>query len=263
MKTAIVTGGTRGIGLGIAKSLARDGYNLVLGYHTNQEAAERTKDVIEKEFGVQVRCVGGDIALPETMEKLFEAIRTDFNNELTAFVHNAGLYVGVTTETTDIQPKPTDDFEATFDYYQKVYPRAFKRGLQLAQTCAGLRYVIAVSSPGCNCNQAPQTGYEMPGQAKASMEFLVRVHARLLAGKGITVNCIIPGLIKTEAWDGVIHKRGVPQEAIDALVKKSPAGRWAQPSEIGDVVAFLCSTRGQFITGVALPVDGGLHLTSP
>ena len=106
MKTAIVTGGTRGIGLGIARSLARDGYNLVLGYHTNQEAAQRTKDAIEKEFGVQVRCVGGDIALPETMEKLFEAIRTEFNNELTAFVHNAGLYVGVTTESTDIQPKP-------------------------------------------------------------------------------------------------------------------------------------------------------------
>jgi NAD(P)-dependent dehydrogenase (short-subunit alcohol dehydrogenase family) len=260
MKTAVITGGTRGIGLGIAQCMARDKYNLVLGYHANHEAAQHTKEAIEKEYGVQVHCISGDIALPETMEKLFEAVRTHYNNELTAFVHNAGLYVGITTEITDLQPKPNDDFEAIFDYYQKVYPRAFKRGLQLALTCTGLRHVIAVSSPGCNSNQTPYTSYEMPGQAKASMEFLVRVHARLLAKQGINVNCVIPGFIKTEAWDCIIQKRGTPSDIIEALVKNSPAGRWAQPSEIGEVVAFLCSSRGEFITGVALPIDGGLHL---
>ncbi len=260
MKTAIVTGGTRGIGLGIAKCMARDGYNLVLGYHTNQSAAQLAQETIEKEYGVKVVCCGGDIAIPETMEKLFAVIRTQFNNELTAFVHNAGLYLGVTVELTDLQPKLEDDFALIYDYYQKVYPRAFTRGIQLAQTCTGLRHIIAISSPGCNCNQVPHIGYEMPGQAKASMEFLVRLFARKLAKEKITVNCIIPGYIKTEAWDHIFEANKMPREVVETNVKNSPMARWAEPSEVGEIVAFLCSSRGEFITGVALPVDGGLHL---
>jgi NAD(P)-dependent dehydrogenase (short-subunit alcohol dehydrogenase family) len=260
MKTAIITGGTRGIGLGIAKCMARDGYNLVLGYHTNDNAAQLTQEMIEKEYGVKVICCSGDMALPDTMEKLFAAVRTHFNNEITAFIHNAGLYLGITTESTDLQPKSDDDFESIYDYYQKVYPRAFKRGIQLALTCTGLRYIIAISSPGCNCNQVPQIGYEMPGQAKASMEFLVRLYARKLAKEKITVNCVIPGYIKTEAWEKIFEKTKVPREVIETNVTNSPMARWAEPSEIGEVVAFLCSSRGEFITGVALPVDGGLHL---
>ncbi|CAF1193194.1 unnamed protein product [Rotaria sp. Silwood1] len=236
MKTAIITGGTRGIGLGISKCMARDGYNLILGYHTNHNAAERTQEIIEKEFGVKVICCSGDIALPKTMEKLFIALHSHFNNELTAFVHNAGLCVGITTESTDLQPKSDDDFESFYDYYQKVYPRAFKRGLELALKCKGLRHVIAISSPGCNINQCPRIDYEMPGQAKASMEFL------------------------TDAWENIFEKSKTPREIIEKDVQNSPMARWAEPSEIGEVVAFLCSSRGEFITGVALPVDGGLHL---
>ncbi|CAF1157674.1 unnamed protein product [Didymodactylos carnosus] len=260
MKTAIITGGTRGIGLGISQSMARDGYNLILGYHIDHVAAARAQETLQKEYGIKVVCCSGDIALPSTMDQLFGAVRTHFNNELTAFIHNAGLHVNVTTESTNLQPKPDDDFEATWDYYQKVYPQAFKRGLVLAQECIGLRHVVAISSPGCNCNQPPQIVYEMPGQAKASMEFLVRLHASILAKSAINVNCVIPGFVKTEAWDRLIDKTGPPRNAVEALVKNSPAQRWAEPSEIGDVVAFLCSSHGRFITGVALPVDGGLHL---
>lgn len=261
MKTAIVTGGTRGIGLGIARSLARDGYNLVLGYNSNHQAAEKTKDDLEKEFQVRVFCVPGDISLPETMQKLFDIIRDEFKNEITAFVHNAGLFVGVTTGVNENQPKMDDDFETIFEYYQKVYTRAFRRGLQMALKCNGLRYVVGMSSPGCNCNQAVPVVYEMPGQARASVEFLVRLHARILAKQGITVNCVIPGLIKTEAWNGVIEKMpGLNEQVLEGMVKASPPERWGEISEVGDVVAFLCSPAAKFVTGVALPIDGGLHL---
>lgn len=256
----MITGGTRGIGLGIAKCLARDGYHLVLGYHVNHTAAELARESIEKEYGVKVICCAGDIAFQENMEKLFNIVRTEFDNELTAFVHNAGLYIGITTEQTDLQPKADSDFELIYDYYQKVYPRAFVRGIQMAQTCKGLRYVIAILNPGCNCTQIPRVAYEMPGQAKASMEYLVRLYAVKLAKDKVTVNGIIPGFVKTEAWEHVFKKRGIPREAIEAHVEKTLVGRWGDPSEIGESVAFLCSTRGNFITGVALPVDGGLHL---
>lgn len=261
MKTAIVTGGTRGIGLGIARSLARDGYNLVLGYHANHEAAQKTKETLENEFKIKVSCCSGDIILPETMAKLFNVIENEFNNELTTFVHNAGLYVGVTTEATGLQPKFEDDFAAIFDYYQKVYPQAFKRGMEMALKCNGFRHAIAISSPGCNCNQSVQVGYEQPGQAKSSMEFLVRLYARRLANQGITVNCVIPGIIRTEAWDCVVRVKYGSKEFVDKLVENSASGRWGEPSEIGDIVAFLCSNRALFITGTAIPVDGGLHLS--
>ena len=263
MKVALITGGTRGIGLGIAKCMARDGYNLVLGYHANQAAAQLAQESIEKEFNVKVVCRGGDIALPETMEKLFEVVRTEFDNELTAFVHNAGLLVDVTVEKTDLQPAPDSDFELTYDYYQNVYPRAFIRGIHLGQKCKGLRYVVAISSPGCNCNQVPVIIYEMPGQAKASMEFLVRLYALKLAKDKVNVNCIIPGYVRTEAWEKMMEKKGIPQEVLEKAVERTPIGRWSEPSEIGESVAFLCSSRADFITGVALPVDGGLHLHDP
>lgn len=261
-KTALVTGGTRGIGFGIANSLARDGYNLVLGFNADEDRASASAAKLREDHGVEVACVGGDIAAPETMARLFEVVRERFDNELQTFVHSAGLYVGITTAMSERAPNPmAEDFEALWNYYQDVYPRAFKRGLLAALACEGLRHVVAISSPGCNANQPPQLNYEAPGQGKAAVEFLVRLNARALAGQGVNVNCIIPGFIKTEAWDNVIAKTPATREEIEGWMKSAtPAGRWAEPGEIGDAVAYLCSERGRFITGVALPVDGGLHL---
>lgn len=101
----------------------------------------------------------------------------------------------------------------------------------------------------------------MPGQAKAVVEFLVRYYAKTLAPRQITVNVVIPGFVKTEAWEFVASKwGGVDSDAMTDRIKNTPMQRWALPTEIGEVVAFLCSPKAAFITGVALPVDGGLHL---
>ena len=240
--------------------MARDGYNLVLGYSSNTAAADKTKAELEKAHGIKVVTVGGDIAAPESMQAIFDAVQTHFSNECTAFVHNAGLYLGMTTAATEHQPSADGDFDKVWDYYQKVYPQAFKRGLQMALKCTGLKHVITISSPGCNINYPPRVGYENPGQAKAAVEFLTRVHASALAGQGINVNCIIPGFTKTEAWDAVAKKMGKSSEEVMHFADKTPAQRWCDPTEIGDAAAFLCSDRGAFITGVILPVDGGLHL---
>ena len=261
MKNALVTGGTRGIGFGIASSLARDGYNLVLGYNSNEAAANEARAQLEKEHGVRVVCVAGDTAAKATMTKLFAAVKEHFNGELRAFVHNAGLYVGLTSAPSSESPGPASDFEAVWDYYQRVYPRAFRRGLDAALECEGLRHVVTISSPGCNINQPPQLTYEDPGQAKASVEFLVRLYARRLAEQNINVNVIIPGYTKTGAWEAVLEKTPMTREMLDARMKGStPSQQWAKPGEVGDVAAFLCSDQARLITGVALPVDGGLHL---
>ncbi|BDA48511.1 GT47 Hydroxynaphthalene reductase-like protein Arp2 [Coccomyxa sp. Obi] len=263
-KVALVTGGTRGIGFGISTVLASQGYSLVLGYNSNHDAAKEAKGELESKFGVRVIAVAGDISVPATLIALFQAVKDHFDGHLTAFIHNAGLYVGITTTSAEAPARLEPDepwVDRVYDYYQKVYPRAFRKGLELALQCKGLQHVIAISSPGCNCNQPAMPGYEEPGQAKASMEFLVRVFAKKLAKDGINVNCIIPGFIRTGAWENVFKgKDGMRSAVEERVLRDTPAQRWAEPIEIGEVAAFLCSDRASFLTGVAIPVDGGLHL---
>ena len=291
-KTAVVTGGTRGncraaqaspevdwlaicsiaylvadlstkaagIGLGIATCMARDGYSLVLGFNANVQAAAQAKQHLEEEYEVRVVVVGGDVAAPATMQELFKAVEEDFDNNCTAFVHNAGLNVEVTTESSKLSPAADAEFDHVWDYYQRMYPQAFKRGVMFAQNCKGLKHVLAISSPGCNATRPPRVRYESPGQAKAAVEFLVRTQASALASRGIHVNCVAPGLVRTEAWTRQSQKMGISGEQLEHFADGTPAQRWADPVEVGEAVAFLCSSKASFITGISMPVDGGLHL---
>ncbi|KAK9839221.1 hypothetical protein WJX81_002156 [Elliptochloris bilobata] len=259
---AIVTGGTRGIGLGIAECLARDGYDLVLGYNSNAQRAQQTKASIEEKHGVRVQVVAGDIAEPATINMLFgtarELVKTASADKLhVVYIHNAGLTALTAARLLGLPyGEPWDAH--LYEYFQKVYCHSFRRAINLGKATPGFSRVVAVSSVGCNACQNP-TGlyYEAPGHAKASLEYLVRVFAKLLAKDGITVNTIIPGPIETEAWDDLVKATGMD---LEKFIASTPAQRWASPTEVGEVVAFLCSPRAAFINGVALPIDGGLHL---
>ena len=271
---AIVTGGTRGIGGGVAHHLASAHYDLILGYNTNTEAAEETKKHLQEEHGVKVRLVQGDVALPETVNKLFACFEKEFSGQhLTALVHNAGLYVGLTTppasdeatkasaSTQRILGDGTFDDFSKFDYYQQVYPKCFVRLVE-----GGMKHmhaggsIVTVSSPGCNANQTPKLTYMLPGQAKASLEYLVRHYALLLAPKHITVNVVVPGFTRTGAWEKLSEGKG-GMVAMDKFMEgKCPMKKWMNGKDVGGVVKFLCSPDAAFVTGCCLPVDGGLHL---
>ena len=135
-KVAIITGGTRGIGLGIAEQLAATGYNLILGFNSNETAANETKKNLEAEYDIQVSTVKGDVAEAETVEKFFVCLENNFDGKLTALIHNAGLRLGLTTPPTSEQAKLAVDAQSKFleenelinlaryDYYQNVYPNA-------------------------------------------------------------------------------------------------------------------------------------------
>jgi len=275
-KLAIVTGGTRGIGFGISQKLARDGYNLIIGFNSNEEAAATAKATLESTYGVNVHSVKGDVAEESTIESLFNCVEDNFDGKLTAFVHSSGLYVGLTTSPESSQATQAAKLKAQFfgdgtftsfeqyDYYQNVYPKCFIRGVEQALEYMenGNGYVVAISSPGCNSNQTPKLQYALPGQAKATLEFLVRYYAKQLAPRQITVNAVIPGYVKTNAWEFIASKWGGldSDEMKNIIINNTPMQRWALPEEIGEVVTFLCSPKAAFITGAALPVDGGLHL---
>lgn len=275
-KCAIVTGGTRGIGLGIAQKLAQDGYNLIIGYNANEEAAKSAKESLETTYKIQVETVKGDVAETSTIEQFFQTLEEKFEGKLTAFVHSAGLYVGITTNSESESAKSAKKEQPQllgngsildldqYDYYQNVYPKCFLRCVEKAIHYIedGNGYIVAISSPGCNATQTPKLAYAMPGQAKTGVEFLVRYYAKTLASRQITVNVIIPGFVRTEAWERVTAKiGGIDSDRIKSRISETPMQRWATPTEIGEVAAFLCSPKAAFITGVALPVDGGLHLT--
>ncbi|MEM8779728.1 MAG: SDR family oxidoreductase [Cyanobacteria bacterium P01_G01_bin.49] len=274
-KVAIVTGGTRGIGFGISEKLAADDYNLILGFNSNEAAANAAKKSLESNYRIKVYTVKGDVSQSETVDKLFACLEHNFNGKLTALIHNAGLYLGLTTPPTSEEAELAAGHQrqllgdgnltslAQYDYYQNVYPKCFIRCLEKAVTYMenGNGYIVATSSPGCNISQTPKLSYIMPGTGKTVVEFLTRYYAKILAPRQITVNVIVPGFTKTEAWNSVTSKAGgVDGEIMAQRIKSTPMQRWCSPAEIGQVVAFLCSPKAAFITGVALPIDGGLHL---
>ena len=103
----------------------------------------------------------------------------------------------------------------------------------------------------------------MPGSGKCLMEYSMRIYALQAATRNINCNVIVPGVTRTEAWTKLAQKRGLTDEheMMDGMVNKIvPMKKSLAPRDIGNVVAFLCSDAGRFITGTVLPVDGGMHL---
>ncbi|XP_077991011.1 enoyl-[acyl-carrier-protein] reductase [NADPH] FabL-like [Glandiceps talaboti] len=265
-KVAIVTGGTRGIGFGIAKTLARDGYDLVLGFNANEERAKESQSHLEEKFGAKVVTVKGDVGEEDTVTRLFEAVEERFNGILHVLVHNAGLFVDInrtsTTPTSESAQLAAGENGngligsfAQMDYYQRVYPkclvRCVEKGLPYMEK-AGEGHIVTISSPGCNATQPPRLMYLNPGQAKTVVEYLTRYYALQLAPSRINVNCLIPGFTKTEVWGNM---------ALEMLAGKySPMGEVITPEDIGEAAAFLCKPSSRFITGQIISVDGALSL---
>lgn len=194
-------------------------------------------------------------------------------------VHNAGQYVGITSDNADGLTAGMLSFGdgsmlsadggstnlATMRYYQRLYGDAYidlmERGLRRMGTSGGS--LIGISSPGCSTQYNANLGYDMPGSGKCVMEYAMRLFALRCAGRSVNCNVVIPGVTVTDAWGRLAATRGASKDdLIEGIAGRlSPMGSMT-PRQLGDAVAFLCSPRGRLITGVSLPVDGGVHLKS-
>ena len=224
--------------------------------------------------------VGGDLSKPETRDRIFACFDEKFPNRiLGAAIHNAGQYVGVTSSNADGLDASSlafgdnrilgEDGKPNFEhmhFYQALYGDAYidlcERSLARMTADHG-GSLIGISSPGCNLSYGVNKGYSLPGSGKCVMEYSCRIIAMTAAEKDVNCNVIVPGVTLSDAWGKVAEKRGLEssEQITDKIVQsRVPMKRPLDVRGIGDVAAFLCSDKGRYVTGVSLPVDGGLHL---
>ena len=235
--SALVTGGSRGIGAAIARSLANEGWPVGINYRSDSDAAEA---VVEEITGAGGRAVAlqGDIAEPETADKLFKALEDEFGPVL-ILVNNAGVRAdGLSPQIDD------DDWHKVIDTNLSAAFRLTRRALRPMLKARYGRVVNIASIVGQRAN---------PGQAnyaasKAGLVAMTKTVAAEVARRGVTVNAVAPGLIETDMTEGIGEN----------LLEHVPARRPGTPDEVAECVRFLASDGAAYVTGVCLTVDGGL-----
>lgn len=236
---AIVTGGTRGIGLEISKALIADGFQVAAIYHGNETAAKAMK----AETGAEVfKC---DVANFEECQKMVEKI-TKKMGAITVLVNNAGI-----TKDGMLHKMSAEDWHSVIET-NLTSCFSMCRAVMVGMRDAGYGRVINISSINGQKGQMGQANYSA---AKAGMLGFTKALALESARKGITVNAVCPGYIKTEMTEAM------DSAVLESIVRQIPAGRMGKPGEIAAVVSFLASDKAAFINGATLAVNGGQYMS--
>lgn len=241
-KTALVTGGSRGIGKAISLSLAERGANVVIAFLRKGAAAAETCAEIEGHGvkAVSVRCNVGDAGSVDT---LFDHVNEVFGS-LDIFISNAATGV--------IRPVPELDEKAwawTMDANARALLLGARRAAPLMSEGGS---IVALSSLG---SSRVLPGYAVVGASKAAIECLVRYLAVELAPK-VRVNTVSPGVVDTDA----LTHFPMRAEMLETASSQTPLGRLVQPSDVAQLVDFLTSDEASMITGQNLTIDGGASI---
>ncbi len=241
MKTAVVTGASRGIGAACAVALAKSGYNVILGYKVNKERAEQLAEVLVSGYGIAAIAVQADVSDSAQADILIETAYRNFGR-VDVLVNNAGIaQFKLFTEITDeewsnmIGTNLTGVFNCS---------RAAAK-IMINQKSGS---IVNISSMWGQVGASCEVHYSA---SKAGVIGLTQALAKELAPSGVRVNCVCPGVIKTDMLSEI------DEETIDALIEETPIGKIGTPKNIADSVAFLSSDRAEFITGQVLGVNGG------
>jgi len=245
-KVAIVTGGNGGIGLGIARGLAAAGSKIVIAARNQAKTAE-TKRRIEEEFGGQVMEIQVDVRQEQQIQAMVEQVVDKFRR-IDILVNNAG---------TNIRKIPHEYSAAEWDEILEVNLRsAFlcSKAIYPAMKRAGGGKIINIGSMTSILGGAKLAPY---GASKGGIVQLTRSLAVAWAPDNIQVNAILPGWINT---DLTVQARKDMPGLEERVVARTPAGRWGEPDDLKGVAVFLASRASDFVTGTALPVDGGFSI---
>ena len=242
-KTAVVTGGSRGIGLAIATKLAQGGANIAILYVGDESEGIKAKEEL-LQYGTKVEQYFCDVSDFEASQKVVEKVIEEFGG-IDFLINNAGI-----TRDKLILNMDEKDFDAvigvnlkgTFNMIKHTYKHFMKKRFG--------RIVSTSSIVGLNGN-AGQANYSA---SKAGIIGLTKSVAKELAGRGVTANAVAPGYIGTDMTNVLSDK------VKDAMKAQIPAKRIGTPEDVANVVAFLCSDEAAYVTGEVIRVDGGLAM---
>lgn len=239
-KTALVTGGSRGIGRAIAERLAADGASVALSYLTNEAAAAQVAAAISAAGGT-AHAVCSDLGAAGAARALYDEAER-LLGPLDILVNNAGIVSDQPiAETTDevLDAVLTVNLRSPFALIREA-ARRLRDGGRIIN-------VSTLNTVMVGPRMAPYAA------SKAALELLGRVAAYELGGRGITVNAVLPGATDTD-----LFRDNNPEESVQALTALTALGRVGEPADIADVVAFLASDDARWLTGQSIRAAGGL-----
>jgi 3-oxoacyl-[acyl-carrier protein] reductase len=240
MKTAIVTGGSRGIGRASAIALAKRGFAVVINYAGSIKDAEDSAREIEATGGA-AKAFRADVSSSEEVRGLFEFAEQTFGG-VDAVVASAGVMApSLLADASDA------DFDRHFAINVRGTFNAFREGARRLRDGGRL---IGFSSTTLALN-APT--YSIYNATKGAVEGMVRVVAKELGSRGITVNAVAPGPVETE-----LFLRGKSDADIERMAGMAPMKRLGRPGDIAELVAFLCSPEAAWVNGQVIRANGGI-----
>ncbi|MFM2266699.1 MAG: hypothetical protein RL757_139 [Bacteroidota bacterium] len=249
-KIALVTGGSRGLGRDMALELAKKGFDVVVTYQTKSDLADQVVQEV-KGLGKKAAALRLDVGVADSFDQFVSTLATTLNTEfqsenLSALVNNAG--VGMYASFADTSMEQFDNMvnihlKAPFFLTQKLLPMLQDGGS-----------VVNISS---GLARFSYNGYAAYAIMKAAIESLSRYQALELGARKIRVNTVAPGAIATDFGGGTVRDN----EHVNAMIASSTSlGRVGLPTDIGSVVAFLCSDDAKWINAQRIEVSGGIHI---
>lgn len=251
-KIAVITGATKGIGLAVARGLAKEGVHIALCSRSKEEAI-KTAEKIEKDFGVNTLGVQVDVVKKKDLEIFIKEVEIKFDGA-DILINNAGMG----SEETVMSSK--DEQWQYFWDLQVMAAIRLARGVVPLMKKRGGGVIINNASI---CARQPLSHEPIYNTVKAALVMFSKCLANELIKDSIRVNCINPGLILTPAWrkgaESLSKEEGLTvDEYFDKIAKEyTPIGRFASPEELANFFVFLCSDRASYCVGSSYYVDGG------
>ena len=252
-KTALVTGSTSGIGLGVANALAAEGANIMLNGFGDAEAIDRLVHDLAARHGVEVAYDGADLMQPDGPGALVEATRARFSS-LDVLVNNAGIQ-----HVAPVELFPTEKWDAIIALNLTSVFLGMRAAIPIMKAQGWGRIINVASAHGLVAS-ANKVAYVA---AKHGVLGATKVAALELANDAITVNAICPGWVLTPLVERQLEERAraagteLAAESDALLAEKQPMRQFTSPEAIGALAVYLCSDAARTVTGTPISIDGG------